>query len=137
MEFEDGDGDGYYSDCTAISTGTYHFNANSAILDTTTDDNSNGESVVEGSDMNVNVAAAEKQRPIILKQKGNRKKQILKASEMPAGAVPKMMASKQMKVMTPEGDKVAAYLTFLGNTANIDYSRCDSLVPIEAPFNSK
>ena len=41
---------------------------------------------------------------------------------MPAGAVPKMMASKQMKVMTPDGDKVAAYLTFSRNMANIDYS---------------
>ena len=81
--------------------------------------------------MNVNAAAAKKQRPSILK--GNRKEKTFKANEMPAGAVPKMMASKQMKVMTPEGDKVAAYLTFSVNKANIDYSRCDSLVPNEEP----
>ena len=41
---------------------------------------------------------------------------------MPAGAVPKMMASKQMNTLTPEGDKVAAYLTYARNIANIDYS---------------
>ena len=54
---------------------------------------------------------------------------------MPAGAVPKMMTSKQMKVMTPESNKVAAYLTFLGNMANIDYSQCDSLVLIAKPVH--
>ena len=63
----------------------------------------------------------------------SRRKNILKASKVPTGAVPKMMTSKQMKVMSPEGDKVAAYLTYAGNMANIDYSQCDSLVPIEAP----
>ena len=39
-----------------------------------------------------------------------------------------------MQMMTLEGDKIAAYLTFSGNMANIDYSRCNSLVPSEAPF---
>ena len=102
------------------------------MFDTTVDDSSNGESVVEGSDLNVNAAAAKKQRPSILKR--NREKKPFKASEMLAGVVPKMMVSKQMKVTTPERDKVAAYLTFLGNMANIDYSRCDSLVPSEEPF---
>ena len=133
LEFEDEDGDGYYSDCTENSEGTYHFDVNSAMFDTTADDISNGESVVEGSDLNVSATAIKKHQPSILKQKGNRKKKILKASEMPAGAVPKIMTSKQMKVMTLEGDKVAAYLTYAGNMANIDYSQCDSLVPIEAP----
>ena len=112
MEFEDGDGDGYYSDCTANSEGTYHFDTNSTMFDTTADDNSNGESIVEGSDLNVNTATANKQRDSILK--GNRRKKTYKPSEMPAGAIPKMMASKQMKVMTPDGDKVAAYLNFSG-----------------------
>ena len=116
MEFEDGDDNGYYSDCTANSEGIYQFDIKSAMFDTTAYD-SNGESVVEGSDLNVNAAAAKKQRPSILR---NRKKKILKASEMPAGAVPKMMANKQMKVMTPEGNKVASYSTFSGNMANID-----------------
>ena len=39
---------------------------------------------------------------------------------MPAGAVPKMMASKQMLVMTPDGKKVAASITMATNMATID-----------------
>ena len=50
---------------------------------------------------------------------------------MPAREVPKMMASKQTKVITLEGNKVAAYLTFSGNIANIDYFRCDSVEPVK------
>ena len=132
FEFEDGDGDGdgYYSDCTADFEVTHSFDVNSVMFNTTTDD-SNWESIVEGGDFNdVNAAAAKKQQPSILR---NRKNKILKASEMPAGAVSKMMTSKQMKMMTPECDSVAAYLTFSGNMANIDYSRCDTLVPIAEP----
>ena len=128
LEFVDSDGDGYYSDCTANSEGTWGLNVNSAMFDTTTDNNSNGESVLEGSDLTVNAAAAKKQRPSILK--GSRRK-ILKSSEMLAGAVPKMMASKQLKVM--DGDKVAAYLTYSTKMTNIDYSCCDSLVPDNEP----
>ena len=86
------------------------------MFDTTTDDDSNGESVLEGSDLNVNAVAAKKQRPSILK----RREKILKSSEMPAGAVPKMMASKQMSLM--DGSKVVAYITMAGNMATIDYS---------------
>ena len=130
LEFEDGDGDGYYSDCTENSEGTYQFDINSVMFNTTADDSS-GENVVRGSDLNVNAAAAKKQRPSILR---NRKKKILKASEMAAGAVPKMMASKQMPVMTLDGTKVAVYLTLAGNMANIDYARCDSLVPTTDPI---
>ena len=62
-EFEDGDGYGYYSDCTANSEGMYQFNVNSSLYDTTADDDSKGESVLEGSDLNVNAAAANKPRP--------------------------------------------------------------------------
>ena len=62
------------------------------MFDTTADDNSNGESVVKESDLNVNAAAAKKQRPSFLKR--NRKKKTFKASEMPAGEVPKIMGSK-------------------------------------------
>ena len=133
MEFKDEDGEGYYSDCTANSEATYDFNVHSSVYDTTTaDDDSNGESVLKGSELNVNAAAARKARPTsILKQK--RKKKIFKTSEMPAGAVPKMMASKQMLVMTPDGKKVAASITMATNMATIDYSRYNSLVPIEAP----
>ena len=61
---------------------------------------------------------------------------ILKASEMPAGAVPKMMASKQMPVMTPDGTKIAAYITMAENMANIDYSQYDSLVPTADPVEN-
>ena len=92
MEFEDGDGDGPYSDCTANSEGTYQFNVNSSVCNTTANDDSNGESILEGSDLNVYVAAAKKPRPTSILR--NRKKKMFKASEMPAGAVSKMMASK-------------------------------------------
>ena len=118
LEFENGDGDGYYSDCMVNSEGTYQFNVNSSVFDTTVDDDSNGESVLEGSELYVNAATAKKQRPSILKIR----KKILKSSEMPTGAVPKMMASKQMPVMTPDGSKVPAYITMAGNMATIDYS---------------
>ena len=127
MEFGDSDGDGYNSDFTANSKGTFQFNVNSAMVNTTVDNNSNGEIILEGSDLNVNAAAAKKQRPSILI--GNRRKNF-KSSEMPAGAIPKIMARKQLKVM--DEDKVTAYLTYSANMANIDfYSRCDGLVPDE------
>ena len=35
--------------------------------------------------------------------------------------------------MTPDRTKVAAYITMVRNMANIDYSRCDSLVPTADP----
>ena len=54
LEFVDNDGDGYYSECTVNSEGTWGLNVNSAMFDTTTDDNSNGESVLEGSETTVN-----------------------------------------------------------------------------------
>ena len=63
-EFDDNDG--YNSDFTANLEGIFKFNVNSAILIATTYDNSNGE-ILEGSDLNVNVAAAAtKSRPSIL-----------------------------------------------------------------------
>ena len=71
---------------------------------------------------------AKKQKPSILK--GGRRK-TLKSSEMPAGAISKMMASKQLKVM--DGDKVAAYLTYSARMANIDYYRCDSIAIDDEP----
>ena len=86
LEFEDGDGDEYYSDCTVNSEDTYQFNINSSMYDATTDDSSNEESVLEGSELNVNVAAARKLRPTSI-LKGNRRKKILRAGEMPVGAV--------------------------------------------------
>ena len=59
LEFKDGDVDGYYFDCTANSDGTYCFDVNTTMFDTTADD-SNGERVVEGNDLNVNAAARKK-----------------------------------------------------------------------------
>ena len=99
------------------------------MFDTTTDDNSNVASVVEESDLNVSAVVAKKQRPSTLKR--NRRK-TFKSGEMPAGAIRKLMIRKQMKAM--DRDKIAAYLTYSGNKANIDYSRCDSLVPSGEPF---
>ena len=49
MEFDDSDG--YESDFTANSKGTFQFNVNSAIFDTTANNNSNGEIIIEGSDL--------------------------------------------------------------------------------------
>ena len=88
------------------------------MYDTTANDDSNGESVLEGSELNVNAAAARKPRPTSILKGNRRKKKIFKASEMPAGAVPKMMASKQLKLM--DRDKVVSYMTMAGNMATID-----------------
>ena len=131
MEFEDGNGDGCYSDYTTNFEGTYQFNAISTMFDTTADNNSNRESGLEGSGLYVNATAVKRQRSSILK--GNRKK-TFKSSEMPAGAVQKIMISKQLKVMN--GDKVIAYLTYSANMTNIDYSRCDILVSDKEPVKN-
>ena len=73
-EFEDEDGEAYYFDCTANSEDTYQFNVHSSVYYTTTaDDDSNGESVLEGSELNVNVAAARKPKPTSI-LKGKQKK---------------------------------------------------------------
>ena len=61
------------------------------MFDSTADDDSNGESVLEGSNLNVNAVAVTRKPRSILKGKG--KKQF-KLSEIPAGAIAKMMASK-------------------------------------------
>ena len=99
---------------------------------TTADDDSNGESVLKGSKLNVNVVAARKARPTsILKGKSSRKKKLYKSSEMPAGAVPKMMTSKQLEVRDPVTNELVSYMTYAAKMATIDYSRCDSLVLIE------
>ena len=60
-----------------------------------TDDDSNGESVLEGNELNVNAAASRRPRKISLKE-GKMKKKLYKLSEMPAGAIAKMMASEQV-----------------------------------------
>ena len=49
------DSDGYESDYTNNSEGTFKFVANSTMFDTT-DNDSNGESVIEGTKFNVNAA---------------------------------------------------------------------------------
>ena len=100
MEFDDSNG--YESNFTANSKGTFQCNANFAMFDTTADNNSNGEIILEGSDLNVNAAATTtKQRPSILKGKGRKN---TKSSEMPTGVIGKMMTNKQLQVMN--GDKV-------------------------------
>ena len=58
MEFDNSDGDGCNFYFTVNSEGTFEFNANSAMFDTTADNNSNGEIIIEGSDLNVNATAA-------------------------------------------------------------------------------
>ena len=89
---------------------------------------------MEGSELNVNAAAAKKPRPTsILKGKSSRRKKLYKSSKMPAGAVPKMMASKQLEVRDPVTNELVSYMTYAAKMATIDYSRCDSLVPIEEP----
>ena len=125
IKFDNSHSDGYNSDFTANSKDTFQFNANSDMVNTTANNNSNGEIILEGSDLNVNAAAATKnQRPRILS--GNRRKS-LKSSEIPVGVIPKMMANKQLKVMV--GDNVAGYMTYSVKMINIDfYSCCDNLV---------
>ena len=133
LEFEDEDGEGYYFDCTANSEATYDFYVHSSVYDTTTtNDDSNGESVLKGSKLNVNATAVKKLRPTsILKRK--RKKKIFKVSKMLAGAVPKMMASKKLEVMDPVTKELVSYITYAAKMAIIDYFRCNSLVPIAEP----
>ena len=123
LDFEDDNGDGYYSDYTANSEATFDFNAYSSVYDTTDDDDSNGESVLEGKELNVNAAAATKSRPssiLKVRVRSPRRKKLYKSSEIPTGAPPKMMASKQLKLM--DGDKVVSYMTMAGNMAVMDYS---------------
>ena len=127
--FVDEDDNGYYFDCTANSEATYNFNASSAVYDATGDNDSNGESVLEGQELTVSAAAATKSRPqSILKVKGKKQKKIFRASEMPAGAVSKMMANQQLRLMDKD-DNVVSYWTAHANMAVMDYSRCDSLLP--------
>ena len=118
MRFDDSDS--YESDFTANSEGTFQFNANSAMFDTTADDNSNGEVVLEGSNLNVNAAAATKQQrpPSILK---GRRRKPFKSSEMPAEPVPEMMINKQFQVIDPKTKNVAGWITYAAKVVNINY----------------
>ena len=104
IEFHDSDG--YESDFTANSKGIYQCNANSAMFDATSNDNSNGEVVLEGSNLNVNAATATKQQrlPSILK---GRTRKPFKSSKMPAGAISKIMANEQFQVIHPKTKKLA------------------------------
>ena len=115
------DNDWYESDFTANSESTFQFNVNSAMFDTTANNNSNEEIVIEGINLNVNVAVATKkiERLSILKGKGRRS---FKSSEMPAGAVGKMMANKQFKVLDPITKNVQGWMAYSAKAANIDCS---------------
>ena len=55
------DSDGYESDFTTNSKGKFQFNANFAMFNTTTNNDSNGEIILKGSNLNVNAAAATKE----------------------------------------------------------------------------
>ena len=59
VKHKDDIGEGYYSDYTANFEATFDFNANSTVYDT--DNNSNGESVIEEKELNVNAAATQQQ----------------------------------------------------------------------------
>ena len=85
---------------------------------------------MERSELNVKAAAARKARPTSI-LKGKRKKKIFKASEMPAGAVPKMMANKQLEVRDPVTNELVFYMTYAAKMVTINYSQCDSLVSIK------
>ena len=97
IDFVDADDDGYYSDCKANSEATYDFNAHFTVYDNTGDDDGNGEGVLEGKKLNASAAAAAKSRPPSI-LKGKTWKKLYKSSEMPAGAVSKIMAKKTAKI---------------------------------------
>ena len=65
------------------------------MYDTTGDDDSNGESVLEGQELNVSAAAATKEKPPSnLRKKRPRRKKLYRSSEMPAGAVSKILVNQ-------------------------------------------
>ena len=100
------DTDGYDSDFTQNSDGTFQFIANSSTMYDMTDDESNGESVSEEQDLNINAAALTRPKKGILKRG---EKKLYKSSEMPAAAVAKMMASKQLEVRDPVSKESILY----------------------------
>ena len=107
------DYDGYRSNITANTQnleGIFQFNTNSTMFDTTTNDNSNGE-ILEGSDLNVNAAAIRKEIPSMLR--GQQKKKS-KSNKMPSGAIVKMMANKQLRVLD-DNNNVSEYLIYSAN----------------------
>ena len=54
---------------------------------------------------------------------------------MPAGLVAKMMASQQDRIVDSQTGETKGYSIYSIRMTNIDYSRCDSLVPEEQPAN--
>ena len=119
------DSDGYDSDFTHNSEGKFQSIANSSTMYDTTDDESNGESVSEEKGLNVNAAASTRPKKSILKRGG---KKIFKSSEMPAAAVAKMMASKQLEVRDPITKEIVSYMTYSAKIANVDYTSFDSMI---------
>ena len=122
LEFEDDNGDGYYSDYTANSEATCDFNFHSSVYNTNGDNDSNGESFLEGKALNVSAAAVKKTRPSILKGRSPRRKKLYKSSEMPEGAVPKMMANRQLELRDPDTKELIFYMTYAAKMATIDYN---------------
>ena len=124
------DRDGYDSDFTANtqnSDGIFQFNVNSSLFDTTTNNNSNVE-ILEGSNLNVNAAAAREGKPPNILQKKQ-----FKSSKMPSGSIAKMMANKQLRVLDKDDD-VQGWLTYSTRMKSINYSFCDTLVSGEEPI---
>ena len=75
-------------------------------------------------------AAARKVKPSILR--GQQKKKF-KPIKIPSGAITMMMANKQLGVLDDD-DNVQGRMIYAAKIANIDYFRCDSLVPKEEPL---
>ena len=70
IEFDDNVG--YNSDFTANSEVTFKFKANSTMFNSTVNNDSNGERVLEGNKLNVNAAAVTRKPRGILKGKGKK-----------------------------------------------------------------
>ena len=88
----------------------------------TTDDDSNRESVTEGSELNVNAAAS------TMKPKRRKEKKLYKSTEMPAAVVAKMMANRQYEVRDPITKELVSYVTYASKMAVTDYTRFDSMM---------
>ena len=102
------DSEGYESNYTNNSEGTFIFVANSTMYNTT-DNESNGENVSGGKELNVNAAASMIPKKSILKRNGKKR---FRLSKMSAGAVGNIMASKQLEVRDPITKQIVSYITY-------------------------
>ena len=91
----------------------------------TTDDDTNGEGILVGTELNVNAAASGTK---LTKLKNKKDKKTYRSSEMPAAAPAKMLANKQYKVRDPDTNDRVSYITYASKMAVIDYTRFDSIM---------